>query len=89
MSKASKKVDSLMLDSRREATSQVNDDPLLAVEAKLAGYQKTLQKVLKRYRQLWGGKALRAFSCPPQQPTLVHLHVCILPLTHYYILDRH
>ena len=45
MSKASKKVDSLMLDSRREATSQVNDDPILAVKARLAGYQKTLQKV--------------------------------------------
>ena len=39
-----------MLDSRREATPQVNNDPMLAVEAKLAGYQKTLQKVLKRYK---------------------------------------
>ena len=37
--------------------------------------------------QLWGEKALRAFSCPPQQPTLVQLHVCMLPIACYYNLD--
>ena len=48
-----------------------------------------LSKSDSHMQSQWGEKALRTFSCPPQQPTLVQLHVHILPIACHCILDAH
>ena len=49
MSRASKKVDSLLLDSKRDNSTE-SQDPILALQAQMASQQKTIKKLYKQFQ---------------------------------------